>query len=174
MIEALLSCQVRWEEADVQQLACIRGSLLGVPDYGLKRIMSRLQRPEVCAPETYQELTRTPRMQEKLRSLGLIRKVMSEREKRRNEIARLLSAYDRDKLYKQVWVRPVQQVAKTYGLSDVRLGKVCRALQIPIPPRGYWARVRSGRPMKRPPLPKLGKPSFTQPIPTLRTEYPKA
>ena len=30
--------------------------------YELKTIMSRLKRPEICGPETYQELIRTPNM----------------------------------------------------------------------------------------------------------------
>ena len=57
---------------------------------------------------------------------------------------RLIHHYDRVALYEQVWSRPVQDVAKTYGISGVRLGKVCRTLQVPVPPRGYWARMRSG------------------------------
>ncbi len=47
-------------------------------------------------------------------------------------------------LYEQVWSQAVQEVAKSYGISGVRLGKICRILQVPVPPRGYWARIRSG------------------------------
>jgi hypothetical protein len=58
-------------------------------------------------------------------------------------------------LYEQVWARPVRDVARSYGISDVRLGKVCRKLRVPVPPRGYWARVRSGYRVRKPPLPKM-------------------
>lgn len=154
-IEALLKCGVRWEETDPERLTDIRRSLLKVGDYDLNTILSRLRRPEICGPETYQEIIRTPRMQERLLALGLVKKPVSERERRRDEHARLMRRYDRAALYEQVWSQPVQAVATAYGISGVRLGKVCRTLQAPVPPRGYWARVRSGDSVRKPPLPKL-------------------
>ena len=57
---------MRWEAANPEKLTEIRRSLLKVGDYHLKTVLSHLRRPEVCAPETYQELLRTPRMQERL------------------------------------------------------------------------------------------------------------
>lgn len=33
-----------------------------------------------------------------------------------------------------------------YGPSDVGLVKICKKLGIPVPPRGYWAKVKAGRP----------------------------
>lgn len=161
-VETILGCGVRWEEPDPGKLTSIRRSLLNVRDYELKSILSRLGRPEVCAPETYNELFRSPKMQKRLLGLGLVKKPVSEREKRQaerkkqaDEVARLMSRYDRATLYEQVWSQPVQEVAKTYGISGVRLGKVCRILEVPVPPRGYWARVRSGYTVRRPALPKL-------------------
>jgi len=62
--------------------------------------------------------------------------------------------YEREKLYEEVWNEPVVLVAKRYGISGVALGKTCRKLAVPLPPRGYWARVRAGRKVPpRPPLP---------------------
>ena len=69
-VEAILGCGVRWEEPDPSKLTSIRRSLLNVRDYELKSILSRLGRPEVCAPETYHELVRTPKMQQRLLGLG--------------------------------------------------------------------------------------------------------
>src|SRR5262249_30380885 len=139
----------------------IRRSLLSVRDDVLKAIVIWLARSEICAPETYHELLRTPRMREKLRTLGLMMKPVAEREKQRLERerraekrARLMQRYTRGALYDQVWSRPVREVAKLYGISGVRLGKVCRALNVPVPPRGYWVRVRSGMAVRRPGLPK--------------------
>jgi hypothetical protein len=144
------------------RLADIRRSLSRMSDYHLKSIHHHLERPEICAPETYQELVRTPKMHARLVSLGLYKKPITEREKRKferekrtNEIRRLLQDYDRKVLYEQVWSEPALTVAKSYGVSSVWLGKVCRQLNVPMPPRGYWARVRSGGKGKRPPLPKL-------------------
>lgn len=161
-IEAVLGCGVRWEEPDSGKLGGIRRSLLTVRDDHLKTVVARLGRPEICAPETYHELLRTPRMQERLRALGLLKKPVTEREKQRfererraEEAARLMCRYDRETLYEQVWSHPVQEVAKVYGISGVRLGKVCRTLNIPVPPRGYWARLRSGTAVRKPALPRL-------------------
>lgn len=68
----------------------------------------------------------------------------------------LLAKYDRDKLYRQVWERPMQTVAKEYRISDVALAKTCRKLAIPVPGRGYWAKRAAGtRVPKQPLLPKL-------------------
>jgi ankyrin repeat protein len=162
VIEAIFKCGVRWEERDPERLAGIRRSLSRMSDYHLKSIHRRLERPEICAPETYHELIRTPKMRARLVSLGLYKKPVTEREKRKFEreqrthaIKRLLQDYDRNVLYEQVWSEPALTVAKGYGVSSVWLGKVCRLLNVPVPPRGYWARVRSGGKGRKPPLPKL-------------------
>jgi hypothetical protein len=60
----------------------------------------------------------------------------------------------RTELYDLVWSKPMTAVAKELGLSDVAVGKRCRAVQVPVPPRGYWAQVASGLTPRRPPLPK--------------------
>lgn len=65
--------------------------------------------------------------------------------------------YDRNLLYEQVWAEPVQTVAKSYGVSGVYLARVCRQLSVPLPPRGYWAKVRAGKSPRRARLPKLKK-----------------
>ncbi len=163
-IEALLACRGRWEETKPERLTEIRRSLLKVGAYELTTILPLLRRPERCAPETYQELIRTPRMQERLLALGLLKKPVSERERRREERerrrearARVLRRYDRAALYEQVWSQPVQHVATSYGISGVGLGKVCRTLRVPVPPRGYWARLRNGYRVRRSPLPKLNE-----------------
>lgn len=64
-----------------------------------------------------------------------------------------LNVYNREKLYEEVWDKPVVQVAAVYGVSDVMIHKICKSLDIPVPPRGYWARVRAGEKLKKPPLP---------------------
>ena len=73
---------------------------------------------------------------------------------------RLARRYDRAALYEQVWAQPVQTVAKTYRISGVMLGKVCQKLQVPVPPRGYWARLQSDYKVKKPKLPNLSDPSL--------------
>ena len=58
----------------------------------------------------------------------------------------------REELFTSLWERPATEVARELGISDVALGKLCRRLQVPKPPRGYWARVKAGRIPRRPAL----------------------
>ena len=64
------------------------------------------------------------------------------------------NVYDRETLYKEVWEAPVTEVAKRYQVSDVAIHKVCKALEIPKPPAGYWAKLRAGKSVSIKPLPK--------------------
>jgi hypothetical protein len=65
--------------------------------------------------------------------------------------------FGRDALYDLVWTAPVMEVAKRLGVSDVALAKLSRRANIPIPGRGYWARVESGQQLDRTPLPSTAK-----------------
>lgn len=59
----------------------------------------------------------------------------------------------RDTLYSEVWATPMASLAPKYGVSAVFLSRVCARLNIPCPPRGYWAKKQSGQRPKIPPLP---------------------
>ena len=59
----------------------------------------------------------------------------------------------REALYDLVWSEPVRTVATRFGVSDVWLRKVCLQAAVPVPERGYWAKVQSGRKPPRLPLP---------------------
>ncbi len=50
----------------------------------------------------------------------------------------------RERLYELVWAKPRTQLAREMGVSDVWIGKQCRALGVPMPPRGYWANLAAG------------------------------
>lgn len=67
------------------------------------------------------------------------------------------NVYRREILYKEVWQFPVTEVAKKYSVSDVAIHKVCKSLDVPTPPPGYWAKVRAGKKVEIPPLPKSDK-----------------
>lgn len=51
----------------------------------------------------------------------------------------------REELFTLFWEKPTRDVAKELGVSDVAVGKLCVRLQVPKPPRGYWANLRSER-----------------------------
>jgi len=65
------------------------------------------------------------------------------------------TTYNRNVLYEQVWKEPILTVAKSYGISNVGLAKICRRLRVPLPWRGYWEKVRNGERIKRPALADL-------------------
>src|SRR5687768_3051642 len=63
--------------------------------------------------------------------------------------------YRRAELYAQAWAEPMRNVARRHGVSDVALAKMCRKHDIPVPGRGYWARVAAGHFDEPTPLPAL-------------------
>jgi hypothetical protein len=56
-------------------------------------------------------------------------------------------------LYEAIWQRPMWKVAPEFGLSGNGLAKLCRREGIPVPERGYWAKLAHGKRVKKPPLP---------------------
>ena len=61
----------------------------------------------------------------------------------------------RENLYEQIWREPMRIIAARYAVSDVGLAKICRRADIPVPPRGHWAKIRSGKPSPKAPLPAI-------------------
>jgi hypothetical protein len=51
----------------------------------------------------------------------------------------------RQDLYELAWSKPMVELAQDFGISDVALAKRLRKLGIPVPGRGYWARVPAAR-----------------------------
>ena len=47
----------------------------------------------------------------------------------------------------------MRSLAKSMGMSDVALAKRCKSANIPVPPRGWWARKEAGKAVKIEPLP---------------------
>jgi hypothetical protein len=66
-----------------------------------------------------------------------------------------ITADEREMIYNEVWAEPVTTVAARYNLSDNGLRKHCRKYGIPLPPPGYWARVRAGQKVQKTALPQV-------------------
>jgi hypothetical protein len=64
-------------------------------------------------------------------------------------------ALTREALYNEVWSEPITKVAERFGLSDRGLGKLCARHEIPVPPRGWWAKKQHGHRVRQVPLPPL-------------------
>lgn len=58
----------------------------------------------------------------------------------------------REELHELVWSTPILKLSQEYGLSDRGLGKICARHLVPTPPRGYWAKLEAGQPVKKTPL----------------------
>ena len=62
---------------------------------------------------------------------------------------------DRTVLYELVWQYPRTELAKQFELSDVAIAKHCKSARIPMPPPGYWVRIKNGsKTAVRPQLPQ--------------------
>jgi hypothetical protein len=81
--------------------------------------------------------------------------------------------FERETLYEQVWKEPLLTVARSYGVSDVYLGRICRELDIPLPGRGYWAKLRAGKSPRRLKLPRLKKGQRDRVVSYHRTPVPR-
>jgi len=74
------------------------------------------------------------------------------------------STITREQLYELVWSMPMTRAAKELDVSDVMLGRVCRERDVPCPPRGYWAALRSEKKRSQfiqPPLPTHAESAHT-------------
>lgn len=65
----------------------------------------------------------------------------------------MAKTFSRKELYDLVWSTPMKTLAATVGVSDVALAKACRSADIPVPERGYWAKLRAGKAISRRALP---------------------
>jgi hypothetical protein len=141
------------------------------PDVTVELLARLLSQPNGEA--AVRELLRVPRMKQHVASCEreLSRLGLTMDGRRRTHVIPprppspyVLAQYDRERLYEEVWSEPTQKVARKYGISDVALTKVCKQLQVPKPPRGYWAKKDAGRHVQqRPklgPLPRAPEPSY--------------
>lgn len=48
----------------------------------------------------------------------------------------------REELHKLVWSMPTVEVAKILEVSDTAVGRRCKLLSIPKPPRGFWRKLQ--------------------------------
>ena len=75
-------------------------------------------------------------------------------------MTRKTTSFERQKLFDKVWDMPLTKLAKAYGLSDVGLRKICVTLDVPLPPRGYWAKLSAGKTIPKPALHETKLPTM--------------
>src|SRR5690349_12925222 len=62
----------------------------------------------------------------------------------------------REDLYAQVWSVPIRELATQFGITGTGFAKICARLNVPCPPRGYWAKKAAGKPVIQFRLPERG------------------
>jgi len=146
-------------------IADVRRALYRVEDEAIVAVIDLLRAHRACDDDALKMLLRAPKMRgilavvERRRTRTAREAESASREaSRRPPPTRLPlppSRYDRQRLYEEVWTEPTRKVAQRYGVSDVAIAKACTLLDIPKPPRGYWAKKAAGHTLTgRPPLPK--------------------
>lgn len=63
----------------------------------------------------------------------------------------------REDLYALIWSKPITQLAPDFMITGAALAKRCRSLNVPLPGRGYWAKVEAGHKPVRAKLPAARK-----------------
>lgn len=74
----------------------------------------------------------------------------------------------REELYTLVWQSSMSRLANEFGITGNGLAKTCDRMDVPYPPRGYWAKREAGKPVvtfKLPPR-RDGIPQATDIYPT--------
>jgi hypothetical protein len=84
---------------------------------------------------------------------GRYRRIMGQASSEMALLRWRLMKVNRETLYKQVWAEPMIVVATRYGVSANFLARVCHTLNVPHPPRGYWAKLKVGAAPPKPDLP---------------------
>lgn len=81
--------------------------------------------------------------------------------------------FERQALYAEVWTTPLSKLGPKYGMSDNGLRKVCKAMNIPLPRVGHWARLAANHEVTPDPLPAVSQRStFTSQVPARAEELP--
>jgi hypothetical protein len=65
-------------------------------------------------------------------------------------------------LYNLVWGEPLGDVTKRIGVSSTDLRRICKEYDIPLPPKGYWAKRSWSHTPARPPLPNIAPSLLTR------------
>ncbi|MEX1014799.1 MAG: hypothetical protein WDZ80_06595 [Candidatus Paceibacterota bacterium] len=87
--------------------------------------------------------------------------------------------FNRNELYKELWEKPMTQIAKDYKINVYQLTKVCDELEIPRPESGYWSKLRNGYKVKQKPLTEFKTDEYklvlnNEPVVDLKDQLPKS
>ena len=154
-LRALLVQGARWMP-DARAITEVRRALYRVDPAAIVAVIDLLRSHQACSEPILETLVAAPKMR------SLLVSVRASQQKAFRPAPRAApthtssplppSRYNRQRLYEEVWAEPSQKVAQGYGVSDVAIAKACALLDIPKPPRGYWAKKAAGRRVPARPL----------------------
>src|SRR5438874_1288201 len=67
---------------------------------------------------------------------------------------------ERSQFYDELWSFTGQELRIRYALSPFSLQQLCQQHRLPVPPAGYWTKLRHGKKAKPPPLPSIADPAL--------------
>lgn len=184
-LKHLFGIGVRWEQSNSEEIGRFRRSLLKASDSTFVELLRLVATADYCSPNILRELARTPSMLARMKKVGFIEsrderaRWNQPQPTHSREVLKKLGIQPaspvqpvprsvvigqftengieltREELFERVWSKPVATVAKECGISGPGLKKACKRLMVPVPPRGYWAKLGAGKSVKRPRLPRV-------------------
>lgn len=55
----------------------------------------------------------------------------------------------REQLHDLVWLMPMTEIARKFGLRDQHIARACDGAEVARPRAGYWQKVEYGKPVTR-------------------------
>lgn len=184
-LRRLFEIGVRWKESTPDEIGTLRRFLLKASDFTFVDLMKLLATSDYCSPDILKELARTPSMLGRMKKVGFIpsndqrastnyyfrptraREVLQKcgivLPKPKQPLPRIVTVgtrhsridLTREELFERVWATPIMLLAKEWGISGPGLKKTCVRMAVPVPPRGYWAKLKAGKPVRRGKLPTV-------------------
>jgi len=57
------------------------------------------------------------------------------------------TSFTKKEFYDLVWTTPLSRLSNIYDISDNGLRKICKKYAVPIPPNGYWQKLKHNKPV---------------------------
>lgn len=77
---------------------------------------------------------------------------------------RLFIKISREVLYNEIWEISAAGAARKYNIPYAELLRICKEVEIPIPPSGYWTKLSFGKPVEKIWLPEYPEREVVLPI----------
>ncbi|GLB47699.1 hypothetical protein [Neptunitalea lumnitzerae] len=66
----------------------------------------------------------------------------------------MTTSIDRLELYNLIWSTPVTHILTDLNISNTNFKKICKDFHIPLPPNGYWQKIKFGKRVEKIALPE--------------------